>query len=258
MARAIGMTWVRLHDAGGLEWYHLEPEPGQWVFRDDTIRRFRDSKFEILGLLGTSPLWANAWPDTEKKPIHSFWDKWGAPGDPDAFARYVRTVTDRYRKDIRVYEVWNEPWIPRFFSARREPQPRGEPLYFHSDHPQRDYAGLSRTAAAALADGDTGVRLVGLNSTAGTGISNRISGADWSAGVVAEGEYPYGGQVQHAAGRIYFRARDPPFDDGTPGDLWDYVCSGTAIKDNKTGRSIVLTAGHCVWEGTFSFHFSCT
>jgi len=78
------------------------------------------------------------------------------------------------------------------------------------------------------------------------------------AGVVAEGEYPYGGQVQHAAGRIYFRARDPPFDDGTPGDLWDYVCSGTAIKDNKTGRSIVLTAGHCVWEGTFSFHFSCT
>lgn len=180
MAKAIGLNWVRLHDAGGLEWAKIEPAPGQWRHDESAIRRYREAGFEILGLLGTSPLWANAWPG-DRTPIHGFWDRWGAPGDSAAFGRYVREVTTRYRDDIRVYEVWNEPWIPRFFSGRREPQPKGEPAYFHPEYPQKDYAGLCRVAAASAAHG---VRLVGLNSTGGEGISNRISGGEWTAGVV--------------------------------------------------------------------------
>ncbi len=182
MAKQIGMNWVRLHDAGGLEWAALEPRPGEWRFNDETVRRYRDSKFEILGVLGTSPLWANAWPG-DRTPIHSFWDKWGAPGDLDAWARYVGKVAQRYREDIRAFEVWNEPWIPRFFSGRREPQPVGEPLYFHSETPQRDYAELSRRTAEALREAGSEATVIGLNSTAGEGISNRISGRDWAKGV---------------------------------------------------------------------------
>ncbi len=181
MAKAIGFNWVRLHDAGGLEWGKVEPAPGEWSHDGTELLRYRAAKFEILGMLGSPPLWANAWPGEDRTPIHSFWDKWGVPADPAAFGRYVREVTTRYRDVVRVYEVWNEPWIPRFFSGRREPQPKGEPAYFHPEYPQGYYAELSRVAAESAAEG---VRLVGLNTTGGEGISNRISGREWTAGVV--------------------------------------------------------------------------
>lgn len=183
MAKAIGLNWVRLHDAGGLEWFGLEPKRGEWRFNDTVVRRYRGAWFEILGVLGTAPLWANAWPGEDKQLIHGFWDKWGAPGDLDAWANYATTVAGRYREEIRAFEVWNEPWIPRFFSGRREPQAVGEPVYFHGDAPQFDYAELSRRAADAVRASGSGARVIGLNSTAGEGISNRISGTGWAAGV---------------------------------------------------------------------------
>ncbi|WP_232784094.1 serine protease [Moritella sp. Urea-trap-13] len=50
--------------------------------------------------------------------------------------------------------------------------------------------------------------------------------------------------VQWAAGRIYFEM---------PADQlqrqWNgYVCSGTVVKDSTTGRSLILTAAHCVYD----------
>ena len=45
------------------------------------------------------------------------------------------------------------------------------------------------------------------------------------------------GAVQTAAGRIIF---------SMPGG--DYVCSVTAVTDGTTGRSVVLTAAHCVYD----------
>ncbi|MCH7584195.1 MAG: hypothetical protein IH941_03435 [Acidobacteria bacterium] len=46
-----------------------------------------------------------------------------------------------------------------------------------------------------------------------------------------------GGAVQTAAGRILFRMSGV-----------DYVCSGTAVTDSTSGRSIILTAAHCVYD----------
>lgn len=45
------------------------------------------------------------------------------------------------------------------------------------------------------------------------------------------------GLVQYAVGRIYFESYGV-----------DYACTGTVVKDNKTGRSLVFTAAHCVWD----------
>jgi hypothetical protein len=56
-------------------------------------------------------------------------------------------------------------------------------------------------------------------------------------GVVTFGEWDLGGQVAQSAGRILFE-----FADG-----W-YVCSGTVVADTTTGRSIVLTAAHCIFD----------
>ena len=71
--------------------------------------------------------------------------------------------------------------MPRFFSGRREPQPVGEPEYFHSETPQRNYAALSH---AARAGAGPDVLLAGLNSSAGATLAHRISGTDWSRGVL--------------------------------------------------------------------------
>lgn len=58
-----------------------------------------------------------------------------------------------------------------------------------------------------------------------------------STAIIGEASYPSGGQVQQAAGRIYYSSKGR-----------DYACSGTAIYDNKSGRSLILTAAHCVWD----------
>ncbi|TFH63955.1 MAG: hypothetical protein E4G90_09075 [Gemmatimonadales bacterium] len=51
------------------------------------------------------------------------------------------------------------------------------------------------------------------------------------------GQWDFGGQVLKSAGRILFELADG----------W-YVCSGTVVKDDTSGRSVVLTAAHCVYD----------
>lgn len=64
-------------------------------------------------------------------------------------------------------------------------------------------------------------------------VAGSTSGPDF----VEEDEWTYGGQIQGTAGRIYYSSHGV-----------DYACSGTAIYDNKSGRSLVVTAAHCVWD----------
>jgi hypothetical protein len=52
-----------------------------------------------------------------------------------------------------------------------------------------------------------------------------------------EAAWEFGGDIQTAAGRILF----------TMGGS-NYVCSGTVIEDGVGGRSVVITAGHCVYD----------
>lgn len=53
------------------------------------------------------------------------------------------------------------------------------------------------------------------------------------------------GDVQNAAGRIYF---EMPGNSKRKG-LWSaYVCSGTVVTDGTSGRSIIITAAHCVYD----------
>jgi hypothetical protein len=56
-------------------------------------------------------------------------------------------------------------------------------------------------------------------------------------GVVPDAAWDQGGDVMEAAGRLLF-AMDGGF----------YVCSGTAVTDDTIGRSIILTAAHCVYD----------
>lgn len=61
----------------------------------------------------------------------------------------------------------------------------------------------------------------------GGGSTSNVSNAEWTAG----------GAVQKAAGRLLFEMAGVY-----------YVCSGTVATDETSGRSIILTAAHCVYD----------
>lgn len=68
----------------------------------------------------------------------------------------------------------------------------------------------------------------------GGGTGDIVENVRWSAG----------GDIQTAAGRLFYEMP-------TRRNLrsWaGYVCSGTAVTDNATGRSIIITAAHCVYD----------
>jgi len=59
--------------------------------------------------------------------------------------------------------------------------------------------------------------------------------------VVVNSRWTNGGAIQTAAGRLLYEMPN--------GGGWSaYVCSGTAATDGTTGRSIIITAAHCVYD----------
>ncbi|HUQ28523.1 MAG TPA: Ig-like domain-containing protein [Usitatibacter sp.] len=75
---------------------------------------------------------------------------------------------------------------------------------------------------------------------------NTGGGGGGGAGTVPNAQWTNQGIVQDAAGRIYFEM---------PSNLqrtqWaGYVCSGTVVNDGTSGRSIIITASHCVYDDT--------
>lgn len=75
---------------------------------------------------------------------------------------------------------------------------------------------------------------------------NVYTGSASAPELVSDAVWPYGGTVQTAAGRLYFQMPDEPL----PTNKWTgYVCSATVVDDgNTSGRSVIITAAHCVYD----------
>jgi hypothetical protein len=86
-----------------------------------------------------------------------------------------------------------------------------------------------------------------VNFTVNTGGGGGGGGGGGSSDTVTNAVWNLGGNVQEAAGRIYF---EMPGNAKRRGPWAGYVCSGTAVADGTTGRSLVLTAAHCVYDDT--------
>ena len=70
------------------------------------------------------------------------------------------------------------------------------------------------------------------------------TGSGTASDTIINGAWSFDGAVQTAAGRIYFEMPT-----NAKWKRWaGYVCSGTVIVDGVTGRSIILTAAHCVYD----------
>lgn len=64
-------------------------------------------------------------------------------------------------------------------------------------------------------------------------------------GIVINEGWDGGPAVQNAAGRIYF---EMPSNSKLKGPWNGYVCSGTVATDSVGGRSVIITAAHCVYD----------
>lgn len=63
---------------------------------------------------------------------------------------------------------------------------------------------------------------------------------------IRSAEWTDNGLVQVAAGRIYF---EMPANNRKRNRRWNgYVCSGTVVTEGASGRSVILTAAHCVYD----------
>ena len=81
-------------------------------------------------------------------------------------------------------------------------------------------------------------------TTTSTSFTVSIGGGGGGTTDVANAAWGGEGTVQQAAGRIYF---EMPTNSALTN--WAaYVCSGTVAEDAVTGRSVIITAAHCVYD----------
>ena len=196
MAKAIGNNWVRLHNDGNhiTAWALLEPEEGDWRWADEDLQRYRDAHLEILGMLETAPAWASKWGLTERGSVPGarpgYFEMFFQPRSTDLYAAYVRALVERYRDDIRAYEVWNEPWQVRWFGTHYV-EVEGRPRIATSENPQRDYVALQEAAYEVVKSIDPAILVLGFNTTSTSesrpGPEGVFSGPEWTAGVMAKG-----------------------------------------------------------------------
>lgn len=86
----------------------------------------------------------------------------------------------------------------------------------------------SAQAIELVVDEKTGVgKIVKTARSTGGSSTSSTSGANWTKG----------GDPLNYTGKIFFSASGG-----------NYVCSGALVNDTLTGKSLVLTAGHCVWD----------
>jgi hypothetical protein len=90
----------------------------------------------------------------------------------------------------------------------------------------------------------------GGNSASSAEVSFTVSTGGGSGGgsngdTITNSQWNGGGQVQQAVGRLFF---EMPSNSRRKGPWTGYVCSGTVVTDGKTGRSVILTASHCVYD----------
>ncbi|MBT7101292.1 hypothetical protein HN937_28195 [Candidatus Poribacteria bacterium] len=186
MAKAVGINWTRLHDAGFqyLGWRYLEPKRGQWAFRDADINRYRTHRIKVLGELGTAPKWASYHGDVGHDHI-GYFDQYYQPKRLEDYANYVRTVVQRYQGVIDAYDVWNEPWIPAWWAVAYDETKEDRARYVTSKDPAGDFVALMKTAYKATKAVDEAITILGVNTTAGE------DGREWTRGIVDNGGINY-------------------------------------------------------------------
>ncbi len=115
LANAVGSRWVRLWPPGLTLWKNVEPQKGQWKWRDAEVQRFLDSGLTILGMLESPPSWV-------KWNSETYWQEWET---------YAANVVEHYKGRIDHWEIQNEPNLQWWWLEKPEGGKRAE-WYFQA------------------------------------------------------------------------------------------------------------------------------
>jgi hypothetical protein len=143
--KSLGATWIRVD----FRWPAIQPNnPNQykWGSYDRVVRQATAHGLKILAVLDYTPSWAReprcAALATSEKAAQKC-----NPRSSADFARFVRTTALRYKhKDIRAWEIWNEPNLSGYWKTAQS----GNTVFVD---PQR-YANLANAAAAQIRRND--------------------------------------------------------------------------------------------------------
>ena len=233
--KAAGINWARLHDAGldYIGWYWLEPEKGEWHFRDEDIQAYRNNQIKIFGQLGTAPKWASylSRVDTGRKYI-SYHDHYFRPVNMEDFKNYAATVAARYKGVIDDWFVWNEPWITAWWAVDYDKNRSGG-TYLTSKTPEADFAAMSRVAFFAVKQANPAAKVSGFNTTAGTG------GERWTKGIYDAGGFQFCDTVDF---HFYTPALTGYPDDACSHAYRDAV-GYILVKNGKIGKPVYMSEG---------------
>jgi hypothetical protein len=106
---------VRLWDTG-VTWREVQPAKGVWDWSrlDAQVAQALAKRAQPVLVLGQTPAWASS------RPTQVAYVGKGAAAYPKLLSdwgTYVKTVAKRYKGRVKVYETWNEPNLPGFFSG---------------------------------------------------------------------------------------------------------------------------------------------
>jgi hypothetical protein len=97
-----GMKMVRMD----FLWADIEPKQGRFDFKryDLIVKILRERDIGILGILEYNPTWHKG--------------SWNDPPDKALYIKYARRVVSHFKKDVKYWEIWNEPdhktyWEPQ-------------------------------------------------------------------------------------------------------------------------------------------------
>lgn len=165
---------MRIWDAR-TAWLNIEPVRGQFTFdRLDAFVAKASSQGvrDIVLVLGGTPRWASE----RALGTDASWMGPGSaspPRDLDDWARFVRTVVDRYAGRITAYEIWNEPNSVMFWNGTVD-----------------QWAELTSIAVREIREADVSARVIVGGFTVGSALARKqvpaFVRAARSAGVVAD------------------------------------------------------------------------
>jgi hypothetical protein len=162
-----------------------------------------------------------------------------SPGSGDtigASATFSALVTDAGGLRSVSFVIWKGAGAEQSFSASSSGDTWGVSLQGFVDGADWFW----RVEATDRAGNRTVSNVVNFNVVTGGG----GGGGGGTGDVVVNERWSDGGALQTAAGRIYFEMPQ-----NASRRRWaGYVCSGTVVTDNTSGRSVILTAAHCVYD----------
>lgn len=106
---------VRIWDTG-TTWRDVQPTKTTWDWSrlDAQVAQAIAKRAQPMLVLGQTPAWAST------RPTQAGYVAKGAAANPKSmtdWVTYVKNTARRYKGKIRVYETWNEPNIPGFYSG---------------------------------------------------------------------------------------------------------------------------------------------